>query len=357
MTARPETPFVPSPAFSVGLEEELLLVDPDSLRLVPAAAGVLERIDAAPGAAGSEAYAAQVELRAGPAGTAAEAVESLADVRAAARRAGATMLAAGLHPTAEHGDAPLSSDERYRDVDRAVRGLIRRTPESALHVHVGMVDEQAAVDAHNGLRRALPLLQGLAANSPWWFGADSGLASARYALVRSYPGRGVPPFLRDYAGWETWMAAVTRAGGVEDYTFVWSDVRLHPRYGTVELREMDVQGPLEHVAALVALVRALAREAVEAPPRDDLPGEAIAWSQFCAARDGVDAAVLEDGSPRPLRALAEDAVERLRDLAADHGDETALEGVLELAAAGGAARQRRAHAAGGVDGLLRSLLV
>src|SRR5205809_6990228 len=107
-------------------------------------------------------------------------------MRRAAREAGATLMAAGLHPDTAFGDAELVATERYRRVADAMRGLIRRTPECALHVHVAMPDPETAVRVFNRIRAHLPLLVALSASSPLWFGTDSGLASPRFSLVRSY---------------------------------------------------------------------------------------------------------------------------------------------------------------------------
>ena len=115
-----------------------------------------------------------------------------------ARDAGATLLGAGLHPTARWGEAPLVDSDRYRVVGETMRGLITRTPDCALHVHVAMPDPESARARLCGLRAHLPVLMALGANSPLWFGADSGMASSRYAHVRAYPRRGVPPAFGDY---------------------------------------------------------------------------------------------------------------------------------------------------------------
>src|SRR5688572_12514019 len=179
-------------SLTIGLEEELLLVDSETCELAPVAGELLAAMNVDPAAASHEVYAAQIELRSSPSSSASVASETLSALRAKATGAGATLMGAGLHPSATYGEAELVASERYRRVEESMRGLIRRTPEAALHIHVGMPDGEAAIRAFNGLRRQLPLLQGLSANSPWWFGADSGLASARAALVRAYPGRGIP---------------------------------------------------------------------------------------------------------------------------------------------------------------------
>jgi carboxylate-amine ligase len=349
--------FAPSAPFTVGIEEELLLVDARTGALEPVADRILARMGTSAEEADHEVYAASLELRSPPSSTCAGAVDALDELRAAAREAGATLMGVGVHPAAEDGDAPLVDTHRYRRVGETMRGLIRRTPECALHVHVGMPDAETAVRSFNGLRAHLPLLQGLSANSPWWFGRDSGLASARAALVRSYPGRGIPRAFRDVADWEETVAAATAAGDLADYTYLWWDVRLHPKHGTIELREMDSQSSLAAVASLAALVRALAREQAEAPLQSMLPPEALAWSAFRAMRDGVSATILHDGRLRPLAEIARVTVKRVRPIARELGDEDALDGIEAMVADGGSAgRQRTAVEQGGLRTLLDMLI-
>lgn len=337
--------------FTVGIEEELLLVDPETHELAHVAEEVRPRIDQPEEMVDYEAYAAELELRSPPSPDAAAAVAALASARRAANEAGATLMASGLHPAGALGDVRLVRKARYEGVEREMRGLIRRTPECALHVHVGMPDADAAIAALAGLRDALPLLQGLGANSPFWFGADSGMASARAAVVREYPGRGVPPA---FGSWDEYVEAVDAAaagGGPRDYSLLWWDVRLHPRLGTVELREVDAQTRLDEVAALAGLAQATARRAAESPPRRPAHPQAVAWSCFRAARDGLDAEILHEGALTPLREAAR------RTLAALGAGEPALEGVERMLADGnGADRQRAAHSRGGMPVLLRELV-
>ena len=242
-------------------------------------------------------------------------------------------------------------EERYRRVQAAMRDLIQRTPECALHVHVGMPDPETAIRAYNGLRVQLPLLAAVAANSPFWFGRDSGMASARAATVRAYPGRGVPAELRDYAEYEEVVEQTVRAGGVDDYTHLWWDVRLHPRLGTLEIRELDAQTAPADVAAVAGLVHALAREAAERTPPPAPRPEALAWSAFRAGRDGLDAEIIdEDGDVRPVRDVARSVLDRLAPYAAELEPAERL-----LREGGGAVRQRAEHARSGMAGLLGML--
>jgi glutamate---cysteine ligase / carboxylate-amine ligase len=354
--SRVEHAFGRGEPFTVGVEEELFCVDPETLALDPVAARVLAGMRVEHGSAGHEAYAAQVELRSPPCRTAGEAAAALAALRAEARRAGGTLLGAGLHPTSELADVALVDEERYRRVEAEMRGLIRRAPEAALHVHVGMPDAESCIRAYNGMRAHLPLLVGLSASSPWWFARDSGFASARWPLVMAYPGRGVPPALRDLDEYERAVAEAGRAGGFADYTWLWWDVRPHPRLGTLELREMDAQSSIEDVAAIAALVQALARAEVEQPTEAGR-SDALQWSSFRAARDGVEAEVVRAGRLVPLREAARAELERVRPFARELGSEEALDGVERLLArGGGAGLQRAAHARGGIGELLEWLV-
>jgi carboxylate-amine ligase len=336
--------------FRIGLEEELLLVDAETLQLDHAADRVLPGIDLPAERAGHEAFLAEIEVRSEPRRSAAEAVADIAAGRAAVRTAGGTPMAVGLHPDAGFGDVRLVDSDRYRKVEGEMRGLIKRTPECALHVHVSMPSPDTAVQALMGLREALPLIGALGAGSPYWFGMDSGLASSRSAVIRAYPGRGIPPPLRDWEHYLETLDGIQLGGGPEDHTMVWWDARLQPRLGTVELRELDVQTGLGEATGMAALVHALARRAVEQPVAEQSPAQALHWSSFRAVRDGLDAELLFRGRLRPAR---EAARELLDDLG---GEDDALAGVERILHEGGApARQRAVHAAAGMAGLLRWL--
>jgi glutamate---cysteine ligase / carboxylate-amine ligase len=348
--APPPHRFGTGEPFSVGLEEELLLVDADTLALAHVADRVLagtglpsERVD-------HEAFLAELEVRSEPSGSVGEAIGQLAEGRAAAHAAGATLMAAGLHPDARLFDVELVQSERYERVERQMRGLIKRTPECALHVHVGLPDPDAAVAAMNGLRELLPMLHGLGANSPFWFGADSGMASSRAAVIRAYPGRGIPPFLDSWDQYLACLDAVRSGGGPTDHTMVWWDARPQPRLGTVELREVDVQTDLDSAGAIAALARAIVRRAVDEPPGERAPEQALHWSSFRAARDGLDAEIYFDGALRALREVAASVLARLE------GADPELEDIERILREGnGADRQRAAHEQGGMPGLLRYL--
>jgi len=341
--------------FSVGIEEELFLVDSETGNLLPSASHVLARIgDGLVGMVGDEIFANELELRSSPAASSSEAVRELARLRREVQRSGANLLGAGLHPGARKSDAQLIDTERAKTVRAEMRGLITRTPECALHVHVGMPDAQTAVRVHNGLRSWMPLFCALAASSPYWFGEDSGLASGRRALTRPYPGRGIPDSLADFEAYEERLAEIAAAGGPDDYTLLWWDIRLHPALGTIEVREMDAQPKLDDVAAIAALIRALACHEA-ASSADPLPREAIEWSMFRAMRDGPQAEILSRGRLTSVFEAASAALALAAPYAKEVGDDEALGGLKRIIEAGSAARQRAAFADGQIPAVVNLL--
>jgi len=349
----------PGRDFALGVEEELIVVDRATLALSHTGTDVLGAMEVpeGTGSAHPDTYAALVEFASPVVRDAAAGAAAVGALRARARSAGGTLLGAGIHPDGGFGDVVHVDEPRYHEIHAQLRGLLRRTPTCALHVHVGMPDAPTAIHTYNTLREHLPLLQALAANSPFWHGRDSGLASARAQLFRGYPRGDIPPAFADFDDFEETVAGLVAAGDAPDYTFLWWDLRPHPRLGTVEVRAMDAQSALWSVAALAALVHGLARAGAEAPaPARWTPREMLMESSFRAARDGVRASLLHDGALRPVPEIARAAVRRALPFARELGVEEQL-GLVEriLAEGGGADRQRAAHAAGGMPALLRHL--
>jgi carboxylate-amine ligase len=342
--------------FTIGAEEELFLVDPGTGRQTNTSAAVLGRLDRVEGTVERELHACQVELITDVHASAGEAVRALAQLRRAVRATGAGILASGTHPSAAEGDAAITDKERYERI-RFLLGDAVVTPVGGLHIHVGMPDADTAIRAFNGLRRHLPLLQALAANSPYRHGRDTGLASAREVTLRGWPRSGVPRSMADYADFCQMSRQLTHAADVPDYTWFWWKLRPHPRLGTVEIRALDTQTTLADTAALMALVHCLAREAAEAEASADLAPELLEESLFRAARFGVHAELLDDrGTRRPVSELMESALARLEGHAHELSCTRELATVPELLRrGGGAGAQRSINEIAGIDAVVRQL--
>ncbi len=341
--------------FALGVEEELLLLDPASGMLSHTSSRLVPRIDPPAGTVMHDVYEALVETSSPISADAIEGVRHLETLRQAIRAAGGTPAGAGLHPAGPFGDAPHVVSERYREIGDQMRGLLRRTPTCALHIHVGLPDPETAIRAFNRMRQHLPALQALAAHSPYWHGIDSGFETARAQMFRGYPRADIP---RAFAGWDDYaetMEAIVAAAGIDDYTFLWWDLRPHPNLGTLEVRAMDAQARLGSVCGLAALVHGLVLACAHEPTADEpLAREVLVESSFRAGRDGLDATVWHDGALRPVRERIAAAVElahRYTPAAA------ALEEVDRIVADGnGADRMRAAYAEGGMPRVLHRLI-
>jgi carboxylate-amine ligase len=349
--------FGAGPPFTVGVEEELFLVDPVTGRQTNASAAVLDRLGVVRGTVERELHACQVELITDVCPSALEAARTLERLRAAVLATGAGLIGSGTHPSALEGEAAITDRERYERIHDLLGDAVA-TPVGGLHIHVGMPDAETAIRAFNGLRRHLPLLQALAANSPFRHGRDTGLASAREVTVRGWPRSGVPRAMRDYEDFRRASAVLARAADVPDYTWFWWKLRPHPRLGTVEVRALDAQASLKDTAALVALTHCLARHAAEADPQPDPPREVLEEGLFRAARFGVDAELPDaDGRLRGIAELLDDALAVARPQAQVLGCVDELGYLSELLGhRGGAGLQRRSYEIAGMDGLLRDLV-
>ncbi len=343
--------------FTLGVEEELFLADPVTGAQINSSDAVLERIGAGPGRIERELHASQIELISPVCATVAQAVDSLAALRGEALATGAGLIGAGTHPRAAEGDSEITDRARYERI-RDLLGDAVATPVSGLHIHVGMPDPETAIRAFNGLRRHLPLLQALGANSPFRHGRDTGLASAREVGVRGWPRSGAPAAFAGYEDFIARTARLVRAADVPDYTWFWWKLRPHPRLGTVEIRALDAQSALEDISALLALAHCLARDAADGDPGPEMPQEILEEGIFRAARFGAHARLPDDqGRLRPVAELLAEALAAAGPHAAELGCREELGGLAGLLdRGGGAGRQRRAYEIAGIDALLRELL-
>jgi carboxylate-amine ligase len=348
-------PFCASDRFSLGVEEELLMASPGSLRPFGGTDAVLTRLAPERGAVTGEVSDGVLELVTPVCENVGDAIDVLARLRLETGRHVA-LLGAGVHPLGRFGDVRLRSGPRYEQIAGTMRALMRQTPHCGVHVHVGMPDGETAVRACNGMRAWIPLLQALGANSPYWYGRDSGLASTRSVISNSFPRAGIPRVFADYADFAVTVAELQALGECPEYSFLWWDVRPHPRLGTLEIRALDAQSSLDDLAGLVALVHCLAVHEASAPSGRSTSAEVLRELSFRACRDGLQAQLLLGESLRPTHELAYHAIELASAYAADLGCWEELMGLHDLLRAGnGALRQRRHERQGGLPLVLERL--
>jgi carboxylate-amine ligase len=251
--------FGSSAPFSLGVEEELFLVDARTLEPVPLGP---ELVDGRGPRLKTELFACVAEITTPICATAEEVLAELrrlrAEVAALAQPLGARILAAGTHPTARGEGQAISPDPVYEEVVAQLGPVVPRQLVCGLHVHVGVASEEACLRALEGVLPWLPVVLSLSASSPFADGVDSGLRSARAERLAELPNGGAPPVFRTWADWEA------RTAGL-DYRRLHWDVRPHPAYGTLEVRIPDQQTDVRRSAAFAALVQALVRACSDGP--------------------------------------------------------------------------------------------
>src|SRR3954463_4774964 len=255
------------PSYTLGIEEELMILDAETLELVNGIETMLESVPDAQGEVKPELMESVLEVATTPCKTAGEAGAQLRELRRVTQRtAGEHNLAigsAGTHPFAMWEDQRIVARPRYRDLVAALRFVARQELIFGQHVHVGLDDPDKAVHVANGMRVHMPLLLALSANSPFWRADATGLLSTRTPIFRAFPRVGIPPTYKDFDEYSRRVEFMTDSRVIEDYTYLWYDVRPHPNFGTVEIRVMDSQTRIEHTLGLAALIQALVKELCE----------------------------------------------------------------------------------------------
>jgi carboxylate-amine ligase len=354
-----------SEPYTVGVEEEMMLLDPACWSLAQHSDRVLERLSPSLSShASAETHEAAIELATAPHAMAMDAAREAADLRTRLATdlepIGLRAAAAGTHPFAIWTDTKVSSGARYQLVYKSMRELARREPTFALHVHVGVPDPETALELLNRMRTHVPLLLALSANSPFWQGRDSGFCSIRTPIFGAFPRVGIPRAFRSYPDYVEVVDQLLRCDAIPEPTFLWWDVRLQPSFGTVEVRVMDVQMTPAHTAALVAAVQTIAHLELEAGYHPAVlvhAPEVLAENRFLAARDGMDARLIDPASEQrvPARELLEDLLAAGHPHAQELGCVDAFESLENLALDGGDRWQRSIARAGDLRSVVEAL--
>ena len=328
-------------SLTVGVEEELWIVDAETLQLVPAVEALVAGAEgrSLPGTLKTELHASVVELATDVSDTTKQALERLVELRRAARdiaeRSGYRVAAAGSYPTSIPSEQEIAPVERYREFVEYAGPAARRQGVSGLHVHIGMPDAETCFRVMETILPWLPFVLAVSANSPYFEGRDTGMLSIRAEVLGFLPRHGAPPAFRDYAEWERFIERMAATGLANDYTSFWWDVRPHPRFGTLEVRTADQATSVERAGALIGLVRALCAWAIDSPPRQFEAGERGVYEQnrWAASRFGphgklihpdrdeaLTVAALARELPVPLRGLDPETCEADRQLEIGRAD-------------------------------------
>ncbi|MEU7600035.1 glutamate--cysteine ligase [Streptomyces sp. NPDC041003] len=356
-TGRTQNTVRPTVPLTVGVEEEFLLVDPRTFRVVPAAPLVLATAGGLPGELHPEGTRYQVEISTPIAHSAASLRAELAALRRtlgrAARAHGCRLLAAPSPVVAVEGPLHLTDDEpRQREQHRRFGALTDTLVSCGRHIHIGTLDVDTAVAVSNRIRPWLPTLIALAANSPFWGGRDTGHASWRAMAWSGWPSAGLPPHFTSTAHFRRSVQTLLGSGAALDIKMVYWDLRPSGHWPTLEIRAPDMSPNIDSAILQAELARALVstalREIDEHHPEPAVRDDVLRLARWRAAHDGLEGFGLDPytGTELPAADLAEALLDLVApDLAAagdlDHAAKT-LAGLLRDGS--GAHRQRVAFA-------------
>jgi carboxylate-amine ligase len=351
-----EHSFGTSEPYTLGVEEEYMLLDAETFDLVQHVDTVLAAMvgHELETQIKPELMQSVVEIATPVCRTAGDCDRELRKLRgyvtSIAQEKGLRVGSAGTHPFSLFERQRITARDRYRALVDQMQYVARRELIFGMHVHVAIDDPDKAIQVVNGLLDQLAPLLALSASSPFWRGEPTGLSSSRQMVFSAFPRSGPPPRFRDYAEYAEVVGQLEKTGCIADYTHIWWDVRLHPRLGTVEIRICDAVTRVEDAVALAAYCQALVKHYCERYEKGvDIPSYhriLTTENKWLAGRYGLEAPVMDLATGRRNRVTLAQLVRRtLRDLephARELGSDRELDGVREILANGnGADRQLR----------------
>jgi carboxylate-amine ligase len=342
--------------FTLGVEEEYMLLDGTTFDLVQHVDTVLTAVrdDELTDRIGPELMQSVVEISTPICATVADVDAELRKLRGrvsgVAHERGMRVGSAGTHPFSLFERQRITARDRYRNLVDQLQYVARRELIFGLHIHVAVDDPEKAIKVTSALLLHLADFLALSASSPFWRGEPTGLTSSRQMVFAAFPRSGPPPRFRDYADYAEVVGQLEKTGCIADYTHIWWDIRLHPRFGTIEVRVMDAVTRVEETVALTAYVQALVKHYSD---RYDSGAELpsfhrilISENKWLGARYGLEAPVMDLVTGRrnrvPIAQLIRRTLREIEPHARELGAERELEGIREILARGnGADRQLR----------------
>jgi glutamate---cysteine ligase / carboxylate-amine ligase len=348
--------FGRSDPYTLGVEEEYMLLDAETFDLVQHIDTVLEAVaghELEP-RINAELMQSVLEIATPVCRTPAGIDRQLRYIRGyvsdIAREQGLRVGSAGTHPFSLFERQRITARDRYRSLVDQLQYVARRELIFGMHIHVAVDDAEKAIRVVNGLLPQLGPLLALSASSPFWRGEPTGLRSSRQMVFAAFPRSGPPPRFENYADYAEVVGQLEKTGCIADYTHIWWDIRLHPRLGTIEIRICDAVTRLEHVASLVAYCQALVKLFSERFDRGDpIPSYhriLTTENKWLAGRYGLEAPLMDLATSRrnriPVAKLIRRTLKELEPHARELGSERELEGIEEILRNGnGADRQLR----------------
>ncbi len=352
------------PSFTIGIEEEYLLIDRETLNLAadPPEALFAECEDLLGAQVAPEFLRAQIEIGTRVCTTMQEAAADLRRLRktvsGVAEKHGLAIMAASTHPFAAWGEQKRTEKDRYAMLAEDLQGVVRRLVISGMHVHVGIDDDDLRIDLMNQVSYFLPHLLALSTSSPFWQGKDTGLRSYRLAVWDELPRTGLPEQFESFGEYNRHVQMLIEAGIIDEPTKIWWDIRPSNRFPTLEMRICDLCPRLADTVAIAALYRCILRMLWRLRRQNQrwrrYANMLIRENRWRAQRYGCDGELIDFGIRRmvPFADLLEELLEMTRPDAEHFGCLTEIERTRSILAHGTSARRQvQTYEAGIAEGL------
>lgn len=341
-----------APEFTIGIEEEYLLVDKDSLDLAPAPAALMEECQAElESQVSPEFLDCQIEIGTRVCATVSDAREDLKHLRSTVARVAAkhnlAPIAASCHPFSDWRDQKHTNKDRYNTLQSTLGGVARRMLICGMHVHVGIQSRETRIDIMNQLSYFLPHLLALSGSSPFWQGDDTGLSCYRLTVFDNLPRTGLPQIMDSWSQWERSVEALKMIGVIEDSSKIWWDLRPSSKYPTLETRICDVSPRLETTLTLAALNQALARMLYRLQTQNQrwrmYDRFLIQENRWRAQRYGTSEGLIDFGKRKivPFEELTRELIELTQEDAEFLQSTAEIENSLTIAKKGNSSEQQR----------------
>ena len=252
----------PDHHFTLGIEEEFQIIDPETRELRSHVQQILEegKITLKENVK-AEMHQSVIELGTDICGSAADAREQVVRLRSElaslAEKRGLKIASAGTHPFSHWNDQRITEGERYKEIVNDLQQVARANLIFGLHVHVGIPDRYAAIHVMNQARYFLPHLFALSANSPFWLGRDTGFKGYRLKVFERFPRTGIPDAFDGLSEYEDYLKLLVKTNCVDNAKKIWWDIRLHPFFDTLEVRICDAQSRVDDTIAIAAVIQAI----------------------------------------------------------------------------------------------------
>ena len=337
--------------FTIGVEEEFQIIDPETLAL---RSHVIQLLSAASHGLGDQV---KQEMHQSIVETGTKICENVSELRlemhrtrnelvGAAERTGLQVAAAGTHPFSSWIDQIISPGERYQNIVEEMGQLARSLLIFGMHVHIAMPDKQTTIDMMNMVRYFLPHLLALSTSSPFWMGRNTGLKSFRTTVFRRFPRTGIPEQFLSWSEYENFVNLLVKLNCIDNGKKIWWDVRPHPAFGTLEFRMFDVATKVEEAVAIAALTQAIVVKLYKLYTKN------ISWrlyrralieeNKWRAARYGIEGKFIDFGKEEevPMRALMPELLEFVDDVLDELGSRSAVEYVHTILNSGTSAERQ-----------------